>query len=87
MLFHDTLMEINTVKVVVSEEDDNITVVNAYAIYTVAYDPIDGSSNIDLNIPIGSIFGVYSGDNIIMYYIIATNNEVTMFALDNANQC
>lgn len=97
MLFRNSLMTVASVKAVVSEEDDDITVVNTNADYTVAYDPIDGSSNIDLNIPIGSIFGVYNTDNevvcsgYILYgpsttYILAVNNEVTMYALDNTNQ-
>ena len=27
--------------------------------YILLYDPLDGSSNVDYNVPIGTIFGVY----------------------------
>ena len=97
MLFRDSLMKIGSVKAIVSEEDNDITMVNEDAIYTVAYDPIDGSSNIDLNIPIGSIFAVYDTNTeivmagYILYgtstvYVLAINKEVTIFALDDKNQ-
>jgi fructose-1,6-bisphosphatase I len=32
---------------------------NGTGIYTLTHDPVDGSSNIDTNLPIGTIFGVY----------------------------
>lgn len=33
--------------------------------YAVAYDPLDGSSLVDVNFAVGSIFSVYEGDNFI----------------------
>lgn len=44
-----------------SEEDDEMVVVDkAHAgDYTIAFDPLDGSSNIDANVSIGSIFGIW----------------------------
>ncbi|KAA3437050.1 class 1 fructose-bisphosphatase [Rufibacter hautae] len=45
---------------IVSEEDEDlIHTGNANAKYIVAMDPLDGSSNIDVNIPVGTIFGIY----------------------------
>lgn len=32
---------------------------NGTGIYTLTHDPVDGSSNIDTNLPIGTIFGLY----------------------------
>jgi fructose-1,6-bisphosphatase I len=47
----------------VSEEtEDLITFGNSYSNrgkYVVAIDPIDGSSNVDVNVPVGSIFSIY----------------------------
>jgi len=96
ILFQDYLTPISCIKSIVSEEDDEITMVNLDGKYMVAYDPIDGSSNIDLNIPIGSIFGIYDNNIIkcsgyILYgsgtvYILAINKEITMFTLDDTNQ-
>jgi fructose-1,6-bisphosphatase I len=47
--------------VMASEEDDGIIpVLDGYeGKYTVAFDPLDGSSNIDVNVSIGTIFSVH----------------------------
>ncbi|MFZ9680975.1 MAG: class 1 fructose-bisphosphatase [Bacteroidia bacterium] len=46
-----------------SEEDDDITTidgaVSADAKYAVLMDPLDGSSNIDVNVSVGTIFSIY----------------------------
>ena len=48
---------------VVSEETEDIirldTDVSSNAKYIVAIDPLDGSSNIDVNVPVGTIFSIY----------------------------
>jgi len=45
---------------IVSEERENIIDTgNLHAKYVVAIDPLDGSSNIDVNAPIGTIFSIY----------------------------
>ena len=44
---------------IVSEEDDDIIHVNPDSRYVVAMDPLDGSSNIDVNVSIGTIFSIY----------------------------
>lgn len=45
---------------VVSEEDDEvIDLQNGSGKYVIAIDPLDGSSNIDVNISIGTIFSIY----------------------------
>ncbi len=43
----------------VSEERAEVTVVPDGGPYVVAYDPLDGSSNIDANVSIGTIFGIF----------------------------
>lgn len=42
-----------------SEEDDEPTILNKEAKYIVAIDPLDGSSNIDVNVSVGTIFSVF----------------------------
>jgi fructose-1,6-bisphosphatase I len=45
---------------IISEEDEGIVEIsNPNARYVVAIDPLDGSSNIDVNVSIGTIFSVY----------------------------
>ena len=49
--------------VLVSEEEDNIIIVREHGghpgKYCVVFDPLDGSSNIDAGVNIGTIFGIY----------------------------
>lgn len=48
------------VKSVASEEEDDVVAGHPAGAYVVAFDPLDGSSNIDINGQIGTIFTVYS---------------------------
>jgi len=48
------------VSIMASEENEtHILVNNAQNKYTVVFDPVDGSSNIDANVSTGTIFGIY----------------------------
>jgi fructose-1,6-bisphosphatase I len=42
-----------------SEEQDSVVTMNPVGYFAVAIDPLDGSSNIDTNVSIGTIFGIY----------------------------
>lgn len=44
---------------IISEEEEEIIEVNRDSNYVIAIDPLDGSSNIDVNVSIGTIFSVY----------------------------
>lgn len=44
---------------IVSEECDDIIHLNPESRYVIAMDPLDGSSNIDVNVSIGTIFSIY----------------------------
>eukprot|EP01114_Cavostelium_apophysatum_P012164 TRINITY_DN2699_c0_g1_i1.p1 TRINITY_DN2699_c0_g1~~TRINITY_DN2699_c0_g1_i1.p1 ORF type:complete len:368 (+),score=79.86 TRINITY_DN2699_c0_g1_i1:90-1106(+) len=58
--FINSLRLSNTVCVMVSEENDEpIYVTDPKGHYFAVFDPLDGSSNIDANVSIGSIFGIY----------------------------
>lgn len=43
----------------ISEEEEKFTDLNNDGKYVIAIDPLDGSSNIDVNVSIGTIFSVY----------------------------
>ena len=47
--------------VLVSEEVDDVIIIeeSVRGKYVVVFDPLDGSSNIDCNVSVGSIFGIY----------------------------
>ena len=66
-LFINTLKQCKHVASVISEENE-LPVIFAQSFfgakYIVAIDPLDGSSNIDVNIPVGTIFAIYEGSNI-----------------------
>lgn len=60
--FRGALAHCGHVATLVSEEMDEPDFVDApadAAKYTVFYDPLDGSSNIDVNVTVGTIFGVH----------------------------
>ncbi len=42
-----------------SEEDDTFTPLNPNGKYVILLDPLDGSSNIDISVPVGTIFSLY----------------------------
>jgi len=59
------LVESRLVACFASEEHENIIELNPKAPFTVTYDPLDGSSLVDVNFAIGSIFGIYEGTELI----------------------
>jgi fructose-1,6-bisphosphatase I len=59
-LFCEAMSHSGLVCTLVSEERAEPTYVGGDdARYTVFYDPLDGSSNVDLNVTVGTIFGIY----------------------------
>jgi fructose-1,6-bisphosphatase I len=60
-LFADRLAQ-GRVRALLSEEADDVIMLDPLATYAVALDPLDGSSNIELNAPLGTIFTVLRAD-------------------------
>ena len=54
--------QIPNVKAIVSEEQESIIDLNADGEYLIAYDPLDGSSLVDVNLSVGSIYGIYKNE-------------------------
>ncbi len=54
--------QLPTVKAIVSEEQENIINLNEDGEYLIAYDPLDGSSLVDVNLSVGSIYGIYKNE-------------------------
>jgi fructose-1,6-bisphosphatase I len=57
--FTRALMKGGEVCALVSEESESFVDLNNEGRYVIAIDPLDGSSNIDVNVSIGTIFSVY----------------------------
>ena len=53
---------LDCIKALVSEEKEDMLALNEDAKFIVAYDPLDGSSLVDVNFSIGSIFGIYENE-------------------------
>uniref|UniRef100_A0A1D1YAA3 Fructose-1,6-bisphosphatase, cytosolic n=1 Tax=Anthurium amnicola TaxID=1678845 RepID=A0A1D1YAA3_9ARAE len=70
-VFVNALISSGRTCVLVSEEDEEATFVDRSlrGRYCVVFDPLDGSSNIDCGVSIGTIFGIY---------MIKDNDEVTI---------
>ncbi len=68
LIVEEELSKVYTLKEIISEEKEHILTVNPDGKYTIAYDPLDGSSLADVNLSVGSIFGIYedgiSGENL-----------------------
>ena len=53
-----TLKESQLVRGMASEEEDHSVAANPEGKYLVTFDPLDGSSNIDINVSVGTIFSI-----------------------------
>lgn len=78
-LLKEILLECQHVRAVASEEEEGIVLGNDNGKYLVAFDPLDGSSNIDINSMVGTIFSILP---------VPENNtgDVDMFLQPGRNQ-
>jgi fructose-1,6-bisphosphatase I len=59
MIIEEEFSKVLSINTIASEEKEHEEVLHAGAKYFIAYDPLDGSSLIDVNLSVGSIFGIY----------------------------
>lgn len=75
-----------SVKKIVSEEQDHIVDINDNGDYLIAYDPLDGSSLVDVNLSVGSIYGIYKnsfkGSDIVAAVYVVFGPRVEMVVAD-----
>lgn len=62
VIIEDIFKEIPSIKAIVSEEQESIVPLNEDGEYLIAYDPLDGSSLVDVNLSVGSIYGIYKNE-------------------------
>ncbi|TDR13839.1 class 1 fructose-bisphosphatase [Marinomonas communis] len=58
-MLKSALLASPAVRAIASEEEDDIVPANTDGEYLIAFDPLDGSSNIDINSMVGTIFSIY----------------------------
>lgn len=58
-LIQEAFSKIPAIKGICSEEQEGIVPLNPEGRYMIAYDPLDGSSLMGVNMSVGSIFGIY----------------------------
>jgi len=62
LIIERVFAKVSVVKDLVSEEKEGIHHLHDDGTYTICYDPLDGSSLVDVNLSVGSIFGIYKGE-------------------------
>ena len=61
-IIEEEFKDLKEVKELASEEKDDALTLHKNGKYLIGYDPLDGSSLIDVNLSVGSIFGIYEND-------------------------
>ena len=61
-IIEEAFKNVSLVHSLISEEKEGVLALNKEGKYTVCYDPLDGSSLADVNLSVGSIFGIYDGE-------------------------
>lgn len=59
MIIEEEFSKVASIHTIASEEKENEELMHETGKYFVAYDPLDGSSLVDVNLSVGSIFGIY----------------------------
>jgi fructose-1,6-bisphosphatase I len=58
-IIEEHFAKVDSVKEIISEEKEDKLQLHSNGEYIVCYDPLDGSSIVDYNLSVGSIFGIY----------------------------
>ncbi|NPA29355.1 MAG: class 1 fructose-bisphosphatase [Epsilonproteobacteria bacterium] len=61
LIIAEEFSKITAIKAIASEEKEEAETLHEEGRYCIAYDPLDGSSLIDVDLSVGSIFGIYDG--------------------------
>jgi fructose-1,6-bisphosphatase I len=86
IVIENNFKKLSSIKRIVSEEQEDIVEINENGEYLIAYDPLDGSSLIDVNLSVGSIYGIYKNDftgaNIVASIYVVFGPRVEMVICD-----
>jgi len=95
-IIQEEFMKASSVHTISSEEKDFALILNPEGKYFIGYDPLDGSSVIDVNLSVGSIFGIFeesfTGSNLVaacyvvygprVELVFAEHNEAKFYLLN-----
>ncbi|WP_457743982.1 class 1 fructose-bisphosphatase [Sulfurimonas sp.] len=59
MIIEEEFSRVSCINTIASEEKEHAETLHEDGRYFIAYDPLDGSSLVDVNLSVGSIFGIY----------------------------
>ena len=62
MIIEEEFSNVPSIHTIASEEKEHEELMHKDGKYFIAYDPLDGSSLVDVNLSVGSIFGIYEGE-------------------------
>ncbi|MDA7816765.1 class 1 fructose-bisphosphatase [Sulfurimonas sp.] len=89
LIIEEELSKVSSVHTIASEEKDKELLLHNDGEYFIAYDPLDGSSLVDVNLSVGSIFGIYKGafgaqNMVASCYVVFGPRVELVFAQDKA---
>lgn len=95
-IIEEELKKLDNIQAIISEEKEEKLILNENANLIICYDPLDGSSLVDVNLSIGSIFGIYENNldgnslKMAVYVIygprvemVVAKDEVSLFRLNS----
>lgn len=87
MIIEEEFSSVLSINTIASEEKEDAMKFRDDAPYFIAYDPLDGSSLIDVNLSVGSIFGIYKGgfaaENMVASCYVVYGPRVEMVFAEN----
>ncbi len=98
MIIEEEFSNVASIHTIASEEKEHAVELHADGQYYIAYDPLDGSSLVDVNLSVGSIYGIYEksfdGPNLVAacYVVfgprvemVFTHNKTKLYLLQEKN--
>ncbi len=87
MIIEEEFSNIPSVHTIASEEKEHEELMHKDGKYFIAYDPLDGSSLVDVNLSVGSIFGIYENsfgaENMVAACYVVYGPRVEMVFAEN----
>ncbi len=87
MIIEEEFSRVASIHTIASEEKEHAVELHSNGKYYIAYDPLDGSSLVDVNLSVGSIYGIYEkgfeGTNLVAACYVVFGPRVEMVFAHN----